>query len=188
MFSVPEQFSVATKANIDAQLALFSALSGKAFESIEKLVELNVNAMKSTLEESSAATKQLLAAKDPQEFFNLSTSQVQPTAEKLLAYSRHLTSIASDAQSELTSTAESQIAEGNRKVLALFDEVSKNAPAGSEQWISFFKTAVNNANSGYEQLSQNTKQAVEVLEANLNNTVTQISQATKPAPRAVAKK
>ena len=188
MFSVPEQFSAATKANIDAQLALFSTLSGKAFESVEKLVELNVNAVKSTMEESAATTKQLLAAKDPQEFFNLSTSHVQPTAEKLLAYSRHLTSIASSAQSELTTAAESQIIESNRKVLALFDEVSKNAPAGSEQWISFFKTAINNAHSGYEQLSQNTKQAVEVLEANLNNTVTQISQAAKPATRAAAKK
>jgi len=188
MFSVPEQFSVATKASIDAQLALFSILSGKAFESVEKLVELNINAVKSTLEESAATTKQLFSAKDPQEFFNLSTSHAQPTAEKLLAYSRHLASIASSAQSEFTSAAESQIAESNRKVQALFEEVSKNAPAGSEQLVSFFKTAITNANSGYEQLSQSTKQAVEALEANLNNTVTQISQVTKPATRATTKK
>ncbi|MFZ6754702.1 phasin family protein [Undibacterium sp. Dicai25W] len=192
MFSVPEQFSAATKANIDAQLALFSTLSGKAFESVEKLVVLNLNAVKSTLEESAETTKQLLAAKDPQEFFTLTSSHTQPTAEKLLAYSRHLASIASNAQSEFTNAAETQIAENNRKVQALFEEVSKNAPAGSEQLVSFFKTAMNNASAGYEQLSQTTKQAVETLEANLNSTVTQISQATqqasKAAPRTSAKK
>ncbi|MFZ6692538.1 phasin family protein [Undibacterium sp. SXout20W] len=188
MFSVPEQFSAATKASFDAQIALFSLLSGKAFESVEKLVELNVNAVKSTLEESATTTKQLLSAKDPQEFFTLSTSHAQPTAEKLLAYSRHLASIASNAQSEFTSAAESQIAESNRKVQALFEEVAKNAPAGSEQFVSFFKTAITNANTGYEQFTQNTKQAVEALEANLNNTVTQISQAAKPATRASSKK
>jgi flagellar hook-basal body complex protein FliE len=70
----------------------------------------------------------------------------------------------------------------------LFDEVSKNAPAGSEQFVSFFKTAITNMNSGYEQLSKTTKQAVDTIEANLNNTVAQISQATEKAtPRATKK-
>jgi len=189
MFSVPEQFSAATKANFDAQVALFSTLSSKAFEGVEKLMELNLNAVKSSLEESAANTKQLLAAKDPQEFINLSTSQAQPTTEKLLAYSRHLASIASNTQAELTQVAEGQIAETNRKVIALFDEVSKNAPAGSEQFVSYFKTAINNANAGYEQISKTTKQAVEALEANVNNTVTQLSQVGgKAVPRIVAKK
>ncbi|MBC3869226.1 phasin family protein [Undibacterium oligocarboniphilum] len=189
MFSVPEQFSAATKANFDAQLALFSSLSGKAFEGVEKLIELNLNAVKSSLEESAAHTKQLLAAKDPQEFFTLSSAQTQPNAEKFLAYSRHLGAIASEAQAEITHAAEAQILENNRKIQSLFDEVSKNAPAGTEQIVSFFKTAMNNANSGYEQLSKTTKQAVEAIEANMNNTVNQLTQATaKATPRAAAKK
>ena len=189
MFSVPEQFSAATKANFDAQIALFSTFSSKTFEGVEKLLELNLNAVKSSFEDSAATTKQLLAAKDAQEFISLSTSKTQPNAEKLLAYSRHLASIASSTQAELTHVAESQIAETNRKILSLFEEVSKNAPAGSEQFVSFFKTAINNVNEGYEQLSKSTKQAVEALEANVNSTVTQLAQAgSKAAPRAAAKK
>ncbi|MDE2430086.1 MAG: phasin family protein [Burkholderiales bacterium] len=189
MFSVPEQFSAATKANFDAQLALITTLTGKAFEGVEKFIELNLNTVKTTLEESSANTKQLLAAKDPQEFFTLTSAQAQPAAEKVLAYSRHLANIASSAQAEFTHAAESQIADTNRKVMALVEEVSKNAPAGSEHLVSLFKTAVGNVNAGYDHISQTTKQAVEAMEANLNNTVAQISQATaKSAPRAVAKK
>ena len=49
MFSIPEQFSSATKASLDAQFALFTSLTGKAFESIEKIVELNLTAAKATL-------------------------------------------------------------------------------------------------------------------------------------------
>ncbi|MBI1772554.1 MAG: phasin family protein [Burkholderiales bacterium] len=185
MFTAPEQISAATKANFDAQLALFTTLTGKAFEGVEKFIELNLNAVKSSLEESSAATKQLLAAKDPQEFFNLSAAQAQPTAEKVLAYSRHLANITSSTQAEFTHAAEVQIAETNRKVLSLIDEVSKNAPAGSEQFVSFFKTSIDNANAGYDHISKTTKQAVEALEANLNNVV---STATKAAtPKAVKK-
>ncbi|MBC3911014.1 MULTISPECIES: phasin family protein [Undibacterium] len=185
MFTAPEQLSAATKANFDAQLALFTSLTGKAFEGVEKFIELNLNAAKSSLEESSAATKQLLAAKDPQEFFNLSAAQAQPTAEKVLAYSRHLSNIASSTQAEFTHAAEAQIAETNRKILSLIDEVSKNAPAGSEQFVSFFKTSIDNANASYDHISKSTKQAVEALEANLNNAV---STATKAATPKIAKK
>ena len=51
MFSIPEQFSNATKANFEAQFAMFSALTNKAFEGVEKFVELNLTAAKASLEE-----------------------------------------------------------------------------------------------------------------------------------------
>ena len=37
MFAIPEQFSNATKANFETQFALFSSLTAKTFESLEKL-------------------------------------------------------------------------------------------------------------------------------------------------------
>ncbi|MES2104842.1 MAG: phasin family protein [Pseudomonadota bacterium] len=188
MFSIPEQFSAATKANFDAQLALITALTGKAFESVEKFVDLNMTVAKTSIEESTSAAKQLLAAKDPQEFFSLTAAHAQPNAEKALAYGRHLATIASSAQAEFTKAAETQYAETNRKVMALIEEVSKNAPAGSENVVALFKTAIGNANASYDHLTKTTKQAVEALEANMNTAVTQISQAAvKATPRATKK-
>ncbi|GGC73148.1 phasin family protein [Undibacterium terreum] len=188
MFSIPEQFSAATKANFDAQLALITALTGKAFESVEKFVDLNMTVAKTSIEESTAAAKQIFSAKDPQEFFSLTAAHAQPNAEKALAYGRHLATIASGAQAEFTKAAETQIAETNRKVLALVEEVSKNAPAGSENVVAIFKTAIGNANASYDHLTKTTKQAVEALEANLNTAVSQISQAAvKSTPRAAKK-
>ena len=188
MFSIPEQFSSATKTNLEAQFALFSSLTGKAFEGIEKIVELNLTAAKATLEESTAAAKQLLSAKDPQEFFSLSAAQAQPSAEKAIAYGRHLAAITSGTQAEFSKAAESQIAETNRKVLSLVEEVTKNAPAGSENAVAILKTAIGNANAGYEQFSKTSKQAVEAIEANLASAVNQFTQvAEKVVPRAAAK-
>jgi phasin family protein len=181
MFAIPEQFSAASKANFEAQLSLITALTNKAFEGVEKVVDLNLNVAKASLEESNSAAKQFLAAKDAQEWLSLAAAQAQPNAEKALAYGRHLASIASGVQAEFTKAAEAQIAETSRKVLELVEEVSKNAPAGSENAVAIFKTAIGNANAGYEQLTKTTKQAVETLEANLNNAV---SQFTQPAPKA----
>jgi phasin family protein len=181
MFSFPEQFSAATKTNFEAQLALITALTNKAFESVEKVIDLNMNVAKASLEESTANVQQLMSAKDPQEFFSLSSAQAQPTAEKAFAYSRHLASIASSAQAEFAKAAEAQIAETNRKVIALVDEVSKNAPAGSENAIAFVKSAIGNANAGYEQVTKTTKQAVEALETNMNTAANQLFQAAAKA-------
>lgn len=181
MFPMSEQLSAATKSQFESQLAMFNILAAKAFDSIEKVIELNVNATKASIDETSATAKQLLAAKDPQEFFALTAAQAQPNAEKALAYGRHLASIASSTQAEFTKAAEAQIAENSRKVSALVDELAKNAPAGSENAIAAFKTALGNANASYEQFSKSTKQAVETIEANVNSATTQFTQAATQA-------
>ena len=72
-------------------------------------------------------------------------------------------------------------------VVAMIDEVAKNAPAGSEQAISMFKSAIGNMSAGYEQFTKNAKQAAEVLEANVSNAVDQMSQAGAKVTRAAKK-
>lgn len=180
MFS-PEEFSAATKNHFEAQLAMITALTNKAIESVERIVDLNMNVVKASLEESTAAARQLMAAKDPQEFLAMTSAQTQPGPEKAMAYSRHLAAIAQDTQAEFTKAAEAQIAETSKKVMALVDEASKNAPAGSEQVVAMMKSALGNANAGYEQLTKTTKQAVEALEGNLNNAVSQLNQVAEKA-------
>ena len=44
MFSTPEQFSTTTKANLETQLNAFNALSAKIYESLELVIDLNINA------------------------------------------------------------------------------------------------------------------------------------------------
>ncbi len=176
MFTTAEQFSEATKAGFGAQYDTFSAFSGKALDNFEKVIGLNLSLAKATFEESTTTAKQLFSAKDPQEFFAVGAAQIQPNAQKAITYSRHLATIASDAQAEFTKAAEQQIAENNRKVLLLIDEVSKNAPAGSESTITLLKTTIGNLNAGFDQVSKTTKQAVDTIETNLASAVDQFAQ------------
>ena len=186
MSSFQEQFSAATKANFENQIALLTALTGKAFESVEKVIELNMNVAKAALEEGTSNARQLLTAKDPQEFLALSASQVQPSAEKATSYGREVLTIVSGLQAEVSKAAESQIGEHSRKFASLVDEVSKTAPAGSENVVAYMKTAIANANAGYEQLTKSTKQAVEAMGANMNTAAAQMSQAASKATARVA--
>ena len=145
MFSYQDQFSAATKTHFQAQLDLINTITSKTFEGIEKIVELNLSAAKASLEESSAAAQQFAAVKDPQELLALATAHAQPTAEKAAAYGRHLANILSTTQAELTKAAEAQVAETSRKVTSLVDEISKNAPAGSENAVALLKSAIQTA-------------------------------------------
>ncbi|MYN26296.1 phasin family protein [Duganella levis] len=106
MSSITEQFSAATKSQLEAQFQIFNTIASAAVESAEKVIALNINATKASVEKSSAAAKQWLAVKDPKELFTLSA---QPTGsfDSLLAYGRELASIASAAQAELIKSAQS---------------------------------------------------------------------------------
>ncbi len=188
MLSYQEQLSNATRSQMETMLEMMTSMSTKIFESVEKIVELNMTLAKTSIEESTAAAQQLMSAKDPQSFFALTASQTQPNAEKALAYARHLAAITSGLQGEFTKATEAQITENNRKVVALVEEVSKNAPAGSENVINFMKSAIGNASAGYEQLSKSTKQAVEAMESNIVNATAQMTQAASKANGRAARK
>jgi phasin family protein len=181
MFPIQDQISVATKAGLEAQFALFNSLTNKTLESVEKLINLNLAAVKASMEESGVTTRQILAAKDPQEFLSLVTAQTKPNFEKAIAYGSHLANIASSTQAEFTKAAEQQIAAVSSKVNELVEDAARNAPAGAENLIAVVKSAIGNANAGYEQFAKTSKQAAEAVEANLNSAVAQLSPTAEKA-------
>ena len=188
MFSNSEQFTSASKALFESQIAAFHALSSKTIEGVEKTIALNIGATKASVENSIAVVKQLSSAKRPQEFFSLAAAQTKPTAEIIASYRRDLTDIATGLQIEFTKAAEAQLADSKSKITALVDNITKSAPTGSEQAVAILKSAIDNAHAGYEQLTAATKQAVETVEPQVVNATEQFSETTEDAAPKAAKK
>jgi len=170
-----EQILASHKANIET---LFG-LTHKAFEGVEKLVELNVQATKAALAETANHTQAVLGAKDAQELLALQAGLVQPLAEKTAAYSRHLYDIASAAGTELSKTFEGQAADAQKKFVGIVDNAAKNAPAGSETAVAVMKSAVAAANNAFESVQKAVKQASDIAEANFNTVATSAVNASK---------
>jgi phasin family protein len=171
----PEQMMAAHKANIET---LFG-LTQKAFEGVEKLVELNVQATKAALAETANHAQAVLAVKDAQELMALQAGMVQPLAEKTAAYSRHLYDIATAAGADIGKTIEGQAAEAQKKLVSLVDSASSNAPAGSEAAVAMMKNAVTAANTAYESVQKVVKQASDMAETNFNNATASAVNASK---------
>jgi len=174
-----EQIVAAQKANIET----IFGLTQKAFEGVEKLVELNVQATKAALSESANSTQAMLSVKDAQELLTLQASLMQPLAEKTVAYSRHLYDIASGTSAEFGKAAEAQATEAQKKFMSVVDNASKNAPAGSESAVAVMKSAVSAANNAMESVQKAVKQATEMAEANFNTVTSSAVTASKTAAK-----
>ena len=175
-----EQLVATQKANLNT----FFGLTTKAFEGVEKLVELNLQVAKTSLAEAAENTQAMLSVKDAQELMALQASLLQPTAEKAAAYMRYVYDILSGTSAEVTKAAEATMADGQRKMLSLVDTAVKNAPAGTESAVALVKSAVAAANNAYESAQKAAKQAGEVAEANftaITNTAAKAARATKKA-------
>ena len=174
-----EQVLAAQKANVET---LFG-LTTKAFEGVEKLVELNVTASKAALAEAAGTTQAILSVKDAQELLALQASLFQPLAEKTAAYSRHLYDIAAATNAEVAKVAEETAADAQKKFMAVVDTAVKNAPAGTENAVALVKSAVAAANNAYESVHKAAKQAAEVAEANFTAVTNTAVKATQTATK-----
>ena len=170
-----EQMMSAHQANIETLLNL----STKAFEGVEKLVELNLQVAKAAFNEAGDNARASLAVKDAQELLALQATLLQPSAEKAAAYSRHVYDIAAAANGEVAKVVEAQMSDAQKKMLTLVETAAKNAPAGSENGVAMVKAAVSAATNAFDSVQKASKQATEMAEANFQA----MSSSTK-APKA----
>ena len=172
-----EQFLAAHKSNIET---LFG-LTNKAFEGVEKLVELNLQVAKAAIGEVAETTRAALSVKDAQELLALQAGLLQPAAEKAAAYSRHLYDIAAATNAEVSKVAEETAAEAQKKFISVVDTAVKNAPAGTENAVALVRSAVAAANNAYESVHKAAKQAAEVAESNFQAVTATAVKATQGA-------
>lgn len=177
MALTPEQLIATHKANLET---LFG-LTTKAFEGVEKIVELNVAASRAALTEAANHTQALLNVKDAQELLTLQSSLFQPLAEKTAAYNRHLYNIATSTSTELSKTLEAKAGEFQQGFNNLVESTAKNAPAGSETAVAVMKSAVSAANNAFESVQKAVKQASDLAEANLKAVSATAASATQAA-------
>ncbi|MEO8859233.1 MAG: phasin family protein [Burkholderiaceae bacterium] len=170
-----DQVMASQKANMETLLGL----TNKAFEGVERIVELNLTASKAALSEFGDHAQAVLSVKDAQELLALQSGLIQPLAEKTAAYSRHLYDIASGSAAEFGKAFEDQTSDAQRKFMGLVDNAAKNAPAGSETAVAVMKSAVAAASNALESVQKAVKQASEVAENNFNTVASNAVNATK---------
>jgi len=153
---LPAQFGAAQKAGLDT----FYGLANLAFEGFQQLTQLNLQAARSAI----AETHKTLSVTDPQAFLAQQACMNGPLAERIQSYNRSLYEIVSSTQKGFATIAASQLEAHNQRLHALFEDMSKQAPAGSEAAVAALKKVIDSSNSLYESVNKTVRQAVSMAE------------------------
>jgi phasin family protein len=149
---------------VASQQASFETLSdlwAKAFGCMEKLTDLNLRAVRSTLSENQAILNLSLSMKDPRALFALQTTRTQAAMEEAQSYWRHVNNIMFNTQADLAASAEARFRQRQLEVQAFVDTVANNAPAGSEAAVNALQSAVTVASEATSATIEASKRAAE---------------------------
>lgn len=174
MFTNPEQFASATKTLFELQMMTFNALTSKAVQGVEQVVALNMTTAKNSVEGGMAAGREMSQAKNPQAAIDVARAHAQPQAA--VQYGEQLKVIIDDIHNEFQQAADAHIAEAKSTLSALIYDVTQNVKPGSENAVEIIKTAIDNAFKGYEQVTQATRQAVQVVEEQIAKATAQVDK------------
>ena len=175
MFTIPEQYSDTARAQCEAQISMFNAWTNSAFESMEKIIELNTTAARVSLDESTFMAQQLIQANGPQEFISLATAQARPSAEKAVAYTQHLVTIASGCHAEFSRLLQEQAAQSGRKLSTLLEDFVRAAPTSLDNVNNVLKSVIGNAAAEYDRFSGVAREASDAAGSNVAAAMTQMA-------------
>lgn len=156
-------------------------LTTRTLEVCQKLSELGVHAMKESVADCQRNTHKALAASSAQELFALQASLIEPAAEKARNYLRQTQEIAAAARADFQKMAEVQYESTLRHMRQAFDSLSQNAPAGSENALNAWQSAVTSTAAFYESMQQATRHAIEFTGNHVMNAATAASGAAQKA-------
>ena len=179
MNAFTEQFIATNKANLQA----LQGFTTQAFAGVEKLVELNLAASKAALGETFTHVQSALGAKDAQELLALQAGIFKPMAGKTAAYAQHVQAIVVGSGAEFTKAVEAKTAEAQKAFAGAMENLTKNAPAGSETAVAAFKNAMVAGQNAFESAQTQAKKAIETAQTNFAAAATQATDAVKKATK-----
>ncbi|MDQ2820227.1 MAG: phasin family protein [Pseudomonadota bacterium] len=178
MFTNPEQFAAATKTLFDLQMQTFNALTSKAVQGVEQVVNLNISTAKKAFEGTMNAGAQ--ASQDPKAAMAALGEKMKPDMAGAAQYNSQLKVIIDDIQKDFRHAADAHVAEAKSTLTALIYDVTQNVKPGQENAVEIIKSAIDNAFQGYEKVTQATRQAVEVVEQQIAKATAQVAPQTSP--------
>ena len=174
-----DQLAAAQKANAEVMMTLMRT----AFEGMEKLAALNMNASREFFNTSVSSAQQMLAAKDAQELAKINTAVAQPNAQKLMEYSRNVYDLVTQLQQEVTSVMDAQYNSFSKNASASIAKTSTQAPVGGDVFAAAMKSMLDATNQAFGKMQGMAKQMTEIADANIQAATTATSKAVNAATK-----
>ena len=156
-----EQFVAAQRAALDTA----HNIGLKAIEGLSQLFELNVQATRTAIADTTSQMKALFDV-EVLRIADKGFAFQSPSAEKLMAYVQQAYEIVSTTNSEIAELLQKHVEEAQEFAVEAIDNAAKYAPVGSESVFTAAKSSLGAARNAYEQAVNASKQVSEIAERN----------------------
>ena len=144
-----------------------SDFSDEAFDKFVQLNDHNIKYTKTALDETNSTVAKMLEIKDPKEFMEFAQNSVGPVSAKVTDYFKELYKINSDFLKSSSQYVESESEEINKIITDQVEEMSKNAPAGTEGVVAMTKSSLAASSSTYESMTKAARQVFDIVDNNI---------------------
>jgi hypothetical protein len=122
-----------------------------AMESAQAIAQINQKATEEFAELIQKRVAELMKAQDPKTAFDFVHAEVlQDAAKEVAHYHQQLLDVLRSGNKEMADIAEVMIQDSKTDLIHFVNDATNNAPAGSEAYVSVFKTSFNNALQNFE--------------------------------------
>ena len=122
-----------------------------ALESAQAIAQINQQATQELASLIQKRVSELMKTQDPRAAFDYIHAEVlQDAAKEISHYHNQLLQILKGGNQELADIAETMIQESKADLIHFVNEATDNAPAGSEAYVSVFKSSFNHALQNFE--------------------------------------
>jgi phasin family protein len=170
----PEQLAGWQKAAIDTSIACAQA----ALAGAEQLLQLNLDAARTALEQHAEATRALLGTTDPQELMRVRSRLAQQTMQQAASYAQDVYDLVSATHAEFAQHTERQLAGFNEDLVTRAEQAVHGAP-GAEVTVAAVKSSLAASAAMMENLNRATKQFADLSEATLRAAATNMVKAAE---------
>jgi phasin family protein len=140
-------------------------LTQLSIEQGERLMKLQMDALRAMLDDSMKGARSLMEARDPQQWGALQQKAMQEMLARMTEYSRSVQDIAGRTQKEIGELAESRASAMHAQFQTMVDELAKSAPPGSEAAVAAMKQSLATAKSLAETLTKSAQQMAKSAES-----------------------
>lgn len=168
-----EQLANSQKANAEVMMGLLRS----AFNGMEQLTALNLEASRELFNAGVASTQQLMSIKDPKELAQLNSALTQPNVEKMTEYSRRLYDLVTAMQKDITTVMETQYSSFTKTASGALEKTTAAAPIGGDIFSAAMKQMLEASNKAYGNMAQMAKQMGDIADTNSASSATSMAAA-----------
>ena len=174
-----EQLGEFSKSTIDAAMKFAQV----GLSSAEHLFALNVEAVKVGFDVTSKNAKAVTSVKDAEGMNALRTNAAETGMEFMMGYSKNFYAATSAAQAQYSALVEERMSLFQQSMGDTIDKLAKNAPAGSEAFVTAMKNGLAASATATDNMSKAAKQAGILADTAFKNVTETAEKATKPAAK-----